>query len=208
MPAIGNVTGVQWTADNTIVYQEISPDGKTRDIKSAAVGSLPRTLWRDRDERWWSPTGRDSKLVVSPDGRTLAFVSDRTGWIHVYVIPIDATSESQARQLTSGNYGTGLGNWSPDSKRLAYHHSVSGNQMERFIDVVDVASGKSERAVTARGVNLDPVFSPSGTQLLFQRTDVENSLDLYVADLGAVSMPAPVDRFDAGWVEQSGYSDS
>jgi dipeptidyl aminopeptidase/acylaminoacyl peptidase len=104
-------------------------------------------------------------------------------------MPVDATSESQAKQLTSGNYLAGLGNWSPDSKRIAYHHSVSGNQMERFIDVVDVSSGKSERTVTARGVNLDPVFSPNGTQLVFQRTDVENSLDLYVADLGGTGTP-------------------
>ena len=53
--------------------------------------------------------------------------------------------------------------------------------MERFIDVVDVATGKSEPIVTARGVNLDPLFSPDGQSLVFQRTDVENSLDLYTS---------------------------
>ncbi len=182
---IGNVSGVQWTADNTIVYQEVAPDGKTREIKRTSVGTVPRTLWRDHDERWWSPTARDSKLLVSPDGRSLAFVSDRTGWIHIYVIPVDATSSTQARQLTSGNYGAGLGSWSPDGKRIAYHHSVDGNQMERFVDVVDLATGKSEPLVTAHGVNLDPLFSPNGSQVLFQRTDVENSLDLYVAEARA-----------------------
>jgi dipeptidyl aminopeptidase/acylaminoacyl peptidase len=187
VPAIGNVTNVQWTAENALLYQELSPDGKTREIKIVSAGALPRTLWRDADERWWSPTGRDSKLLVSPDGRSLAFVSDRTGWIHVYVIPVDATSESQAKQLTSGNFGAGLGNWSPDSRRIAYHHSVAGNQMERFIDVVDVASGKSEAVVSTRGVNLDPAFSPGGDQIVFQRTDVENSLDLYVAEARAGS---------------------
>lgn len=180
IPTIGNVSNVQWTGDGTVVYQEVSPDGKTREIKVASVGVQPRTLWRDRDERWWSPTGRDSRLLVSPDGTSLAFVSDRSGWIHVYVMPINATSESQAKQLTSGSYGTGIGNWSPDSKRLAYHHSAAGNQMERFISVVDVAAGKSDAVVTARGVSLDPVFSPDGARLVFQHTDVESSLDLYV----------------------------
>jgi dipeptidyl aminopeptidase/acylaminoacyl peptidase len=213
VPAVGNVSGLQWTADNTLVYQEITPDGKTREIKSTSVGTLPRTLWRDHDDRWWSPTGRDTKLLVSPDGRSLAFVSDRTGWIHVYVMPVDATSESQAKQLTTGDFGVGLGSWSPDSKRLAYHHSVSGNQMERFIDVVDVASGRNDRAVTARGVNLDPLFSPSGTQLVFQRTDVENSLDLYVADVGAAatlvrlsdSMPAGLNKADLAVPQQVSF---
>ena len=78
VPTIGNVTGVQWTAHGSIVYQEQSPDGKTREIKTAAVGTLPKVLWRDYDEKWWSPTNRDSRLVVSPDGKMLTFVSDRT----------------------------------------------------------------------------------------------------------------------------------
>jgi Tol biopolymer transport system component len=102
-------------------------------------------LWRDRDERWWSPTGRDSKLLVSPDGKSIAFVSDRTGWIHLYVTAVDAASETDARALTSGRFGSGLGSWSSDSRRIAYHHSAVDNQMERFIDVVDVATATASR---------------------------------------------------------------
>lgn len=204
IPTLGNATGTQWTADGSLVFQEGSPNGKTREIKSVAVGGVPRTLWRDHDERWYSPTGRDSKLLVSPDGKSIAFVSDRTGWIHVYVIPASAASESQAKQLTSGNYGAGLGSWSADSRRIAYHHSVAGNQMEKFIDVVDVATGQSERVVTAHGVNLDPLFSPDSADLVFQRTDVENSLDFYVAPVRAEarlvrlsdSMPAGLNKAD------------
>lgn len=199
IPTVGSVSGAQWAGDGSVIYQELSPDGKTREIKKASVTSAPRTLWRDRDERWWSPTGRDSKILVSPDGKSVAFVSDRSGWIHVYVMPVDAASEEQARQLTTGNFGTGLGAWSPDSTRIAYHHSAPENQMERFIDVVDVHSGKSEAVVTARGVNLDPMFSPDGTQLVFQRSDVENSLDLYVSPARGANTPVRLsDSMPAG----------
>ncbi len=201
---VGATSGAQFAADGTLVYQELSADGKTREIKSTRVGSLPRVLWRDRDEKWWSPTNRDAKLLVSPDGKLLAFVSDRTGWIHVYVMPLDGTSESQARQLTKGDFGAGLGSWSPDSRKLAYHHSAAGNQMERFVDVVDVTTGANESIVAGRGVNLDPLFAPDGQTLVYQRTDVENSLDLYAvaARAGATptrlsdSMPAGLNKRD------------
>ena len=204
MPTMGSTSGAQFAGDGSLVYQELSPDGKTREIKVARVGSLPRVLWRDRDDKWWSPTNRDVKLLVSPDGKSLAFVSDRTGWIHVYVIPIDATSESQARQLSKGDFGAGLGSWSPDSTKLAFHHSAAGNQMERFVDVATVATGAIEPVVTTRGVNLDPLFAPDGRTLVYQRTDVENSLDLYAvaARAGAApvrlsdSMPSGLDKSD------------
>src|SRR5207344_2539325 len=134
----------------------------------------------------------------------VAFVSDRTGWIHVYVMPVTATAESQARQLTRGDYLAGLGSWSADSTRIAYHRSAAGNQMERFVDVVDVATGKSEAIVTQHGVNYDPSFSPDGSTLVFHRTDVENSLDLYTVAARAQSrlvrlsdsMPAGLDQAD------------
>ena len=161
-------------------------------------------MWKDQDDRWFSPTGRDSKVLVSPDGKSVAFVSDRSGWLHLYVMPVNATSESQAKQLTNGDYLAGLGGWSPDSTRLAYHRSVAGNQMERFVDIVEVASGKTEQIVTDHGVSYDPAFSPDGASLVFHRTDVENSLDLYTVAARpqsafvrlSDSMPAGLDKAD------------
>jgi len=204
VPTVGNANSAQWMANGSVVYQETSPDGKTREIKSVAAGGLPRTLWKDYDERWFSPTARDSKLLVSPDGNSIAFVSDRTGWIHIYVIPANASSESQAKQLTSGGYLAGLGAWSPDSRHIVYHHSVAGNQYERFIDVLDVTTGKSEPVVTEHGVNFEPLFSPDAASIVYQRTDPENSLDLFVAPAKpnsksvrlSDSMPAGLNKAD------------
>ncbi|HTK28583.1 MAG TPA: prolyl oligopeptidase family serine peptidase [Vicinamibacterales bacterium] len=188
IPVVGNPTAVQFAADGALVWAEGSADGKTRTIKAWSAGAV-RTLWRDHDDRWFSPTARDSKVLVSPDGRSVAFVSDRTGWLQVYVIPVDAAAEAQAKQLTTGNALAGLGGWSADSRRIAYHRSAAGNQMERFIDVVDVATGRSEPIVTEHGVSLDPVFSPDGSTLVFQRSDVENSLDLYAVAARPQSRP-------------------
>ena len=179
IPIVGNVSSVQFAADGSLVWAEGSANGKTREIKTWRPGAIPRTLWRDVDDRWFSPTGRDSRVLVSPDGKSVAFISDRSGWIHLYVIPVNATAESQAKQLTNGGYLAGLGSWSPDSTRIAYHRSETGNQLERFVNVVNVGTGVTEAIVTAHGVNYDPSFSPDGSTLVFHRTDVENSLDLY-----------------------------
>jgi len=203
IPVAGNPNSVQFTADGSLLWAEGSATGKTREIKVWKGGST-RALWKDVDDRWFSPTGRDSKVLVSPDGKLVAFISDRSGWIHIYVMATDATSESQAKQLTTGGYLAGLGSWSADSTRIAYHRSEAGNQYERFINVVDVRTGVSEPIVTTRGVNYDPSFSPDGSQLVFHRTDIENSLDLYSAPVRARatplrlsdSMPAAINKAD------------
>ena len=202
IPTVGNARNAQFTADGSILYEEISPDRKTRELKVTAVGGIPRTIWRDDDDRWYSPHRRDSKLLVSPDGESVAFVSDREGWVHLYVMPVDATSEKEATQLTSGDYLSALGSWSADSNRLAYHHGLDGNPMERFIDIVDVTTGETETIVAENGVNLDPAFSPDGTTLVYSRTDAQNSLDLFsvATERGSNSvrlsdsMPAGMDR--------------
>lgn len=212
IPAVGNPNSIQFTADGSLVWAEGSADGKRREIKAWKSGQV-RTLWKDVDERWFSPTGRDSKVLVSPDGKSIAFVSDRSGWIHVYVIPADATSESQAKQLTTGGFLAGLGSWSADSTKIAYHRSEAGNQYERFINIVDVRTGATQPIVTTRGVNFEPALSPDGNQVVFQRTDVENSLDLYVAPTRAQaamtrltnSMPDGINKADFSPVTAVSY---
>jgi dipeptidyl aminopeptidase/acylaminoacyl peptidase len=171
-------TSMQWAAGPSIVHEEFSADHKTMEIKITSLAGGTHTLWKDHDSAWISPA--DGAMdVTSPDGKWLAFISDRTGWPHLYVIPTDANSETQAKQISAGNFGDGYAAWSPDSKRIAYAHSADGNQMERFVSIATVASGKIEPIVTARGVNRDPSFSPDGSMLVYERSAVEHPLEVY-----------------------------
>ena len=171
-------TAMQWAAGPSIVHEEFSPDHQTMEIKVTSLSGESRTLWKDHDPAWISPA--DGAMdVASPDGKWLAFISDRSGWPHLYVIPTDATSETQAKQISSGNFGDGYAAWSSDSKRLAYAHSTEGNQMERFISIANVATGKIEPIVTAHGVNRNPSFSPDGSWLAYERSAIEHPLEVY-----------------------------
>jgi dipeptidyl aminopeptidase/acylaminoacyl peptidase len=177
-------TEMQWAAGPSIIHVEYSPDHKNMEIKSTSVSGETRTLWKDHDSAWISPAD-GAEDVTSPDGKWLAFISDRSGWPHLYVIPVDATSESQAKQISKGNFGDGYAAWSPDSTRIAFAHSADGNQGERFISIASIATGRIEAAVTQPGVNRAPAFSPDGASLLYERSAVEHPLEIYSVALRA-----------------------
>ncbi|QNI30287.1 prolyl oligopeptidase family serine peptidase [Alloacidobacterium dinghuense] len=181
-------TDKQWAAGPSIVHEEFSPDHKTMELKVTSLSGESRTLWKDHDPAWIS-SADGAMDVTSPDGKWIAFISDRSGWPHLYVIPIDATSESQARQISKGNFGDGYAAWSPDSKRIAFTHSAEGNQMERFISVASVDDGRIEPIVTQHGVNRAPEFSPDGTMLVYERSAVEHPLEVYSISAKAGSEP-------------------
>jgi dipeptidyl aminopeptidase/acylaminoacyl peptidase len=148
------------------------------ELKVTTLSGETRTLWKDHDDAWISPAD-GAEDSVSPDGKLAAFISDRSGWPHLYTIPVDATSEAQARQISHGSFGDGYAAWSPDSTRLAFAHSADGNQMERFISIASIASGLVEPIVTAHGVNRAPAFSPDGSMLVYERSAVEHPLEVY-----------------------------
>jgi dipeptidyl aminopeptidase/acylaminoacyl peptidase len=185
----GGASGrIQWGAGPAIVHDEYSGDRKTREIVVTSVTGESHVVWKDYDPAWYSPAN-GPRTVTSPDGKMIAFISDRTGWAHAYVTPVDATSESQAKQLSKGDFGDGYISWAPDSKRIVYAHSAVGNQMERFLSIATVANGKIEAAVAAHGVNYDAVFSPDGTKLAYLRSAVEHPQEVYMASTVSGSTP-------------------
>ncbi len=66
--------------------------------------------------------GSHSSPAWSPDGKDLAFISDRgEDGSQVWVLPTDG---GEARQVTRGKGGAGNPVWSPDGTRLAFSRSV------------------------------------------------------------------------------------
>ena len=74
---------------------------------------------------------------LSPDGRRLAFVSNRSGRLALWVAAADGSSPQQLSDLDADV--TGFPRWSPDSRWIAFH--ASAPNQERQIYLVDVAEG-------------------------------------------------------------------
>jgi WD40-like Beta Propeller Repeat len=117
-----------------------SPDGRTLYWMSNCSGNVD--LYRaDLSYRFENSYGVDAFLVnqrqltnspgndryprVSPDGRQLAFASDREGQEEIYLISaVDGTGE---RRLTSNSAADNAPSWSADGQRLAFASNRDGD---------------------------------------------------------------------------------
>jgi tricorn protease len=78
---------------------------------------------------------RERDITWSPDGRWVAYLSDRSGEYDVYVRPGDGSGEER-RVTEDGGIWRFTPRWSPDSKKLAF------GDKNRKLRYLDVQSGK------------------------------------------------------------------
>jgi len=97
----------------------------------------------------------------SPDGKRIAFQSDRDGVFHIYLMDGDG---GNVRQLTSGTADDRHAAWSPDGKLLAVD---SGSSTRREIWTVDVSSGTKKQITSLGAVASFPSWSPDGARVAF-----------------------------------------
>ncbi len=101
---------------------------------------------------------------MSPDGRRLFFVSDRSGWFEVWVCAYPEASD--CRQMTSFRQGyVGSPSWSPDSQRIAFDARVDGNA---DVYVVRADGGQPVRLTHETSVESKPTWSGDGRWIYFR----------------------------------------
>lgn len=172
----------QWLDPSRLLLQRVTENVKTREVVVAdAETGRTETLHRDVDDKWWSVTYLNPEPIPSPDGSRIAFISDRDGWDHLYVMP---SRGGPPVQVTNGQYEVSRLAWSPDGTRVAFDTNEGGHPGTRHIAVAtlgdDLSAAPVRPLTNGRGTNTEPRWSPDGTHLLYQHTDPRNSADLYV----------------------------
>ena len=111
-------------------------------------------------------TNRDPR--PSPDGRWIAFASDRSGhndWkrMDIWVMP---SSGGEARLLTPETEDSheSAPAWSPDGTRIAF---VSNRSGWRNIGVVDIETGHTRMLTSSEWDEYNPQWSPDGSTIAF-----------------------------------------
>lgn len=124
----------------------------------------------------------------SPDGRTVLFISERTGTRELWLFE-RATGET--RQLTSiAGDALRKARWSPDGRRVAVNVARDGWLQ---VVVVDVASGLQRQVTPAGGHHRLGHWSADGSSLFYSR---ERGAQWQIAKVGldgtgAVDIPVP-----------------
>ena len=162
-----------------------------------------------------------------PDGKSIAFVSDRDGKQQLYLLPVDG---GEARQLTEAKRGIGGGfAWSLDGSKIAfsavpavepidlgkepyrvdrmvYRFDAIGylDQTVQDIIVLDPRSGETRQLSNDRTNNVNLRWSPDGSEILYDATMRADAALAMIPDLMTVDLDGNRKPILQGWASIEG----
>jgi dipeptidyl aminopeptidase/acylaminoacyl peptidase len=190
-PLTPELTLMRWSISDL----HLSPDGN----RLAMVVSEPakpsgqrRNIWiysfEDHLLRPFTGSPKsDSRPRWSPDGRTLAFLSNREGSSQIYLIPLDG---GEARPLTESKTGIASFEWAPDGQRIVLETTaprteeeekkekekddarLAGRPEERtLLLIMDIESRTFRTLIQGAWRIGDYAWMPDGASLILSATD-------------------------------------
>ncbi len=184
-PAGEEVAGLGDPAD---FQQEVrlSPDGRSAAVVIPDATSGTNDIWifdvaRQVRSRFTFDVGAEISPVWSPDGRQIAFASDREGrHFGLYVKDVGATTPERTLHVSDDDAFPA--SWSPDGRWLAYLKTDRDVDATGGSDIwlMPVAEGGEPRPlIQARFVEIAVAFSPDGRWLAYASNE-SGRFEVYV----------------------------
>jgi eukaryotic-like serine/threonine-protein kinase len=133
-----------------------------RDIN---IWRAPGPNSKKKDEppiRLIASTQKDDGMQYSPDGKRIAFTSDRSGNYEIWVAASDGHNPVQLTNF--GGAHTGTPRWSPDGTRIAFDSRPDG---QSSVYVIDLDGSHLRRVTEGRSEDILPSWSGDGRWIYF-----------------------------------------
>jgi dipeptidyl aminopeptidase/acylaminoacyl peptidase len=178
-----------WSDDGAVgVLHVRAVDNKDRWMLAFDPATAKGTvLHHEHDDAWVHWFGGDDAAGFVPNTRTLWFLSEHTGWMHLYTL--DAEKGGTPRAITSGNWEVGGASTSDDGKSF-YFTGSRDSLYELHLYRVPVGGGTIAKVTTQPGWH-SAVASPDGKVLADVYSYTNKPHDLYVNGVKVTEGPAP-----------------
>jgi dipeptidyl aminopeptidase/acylaminoacyl peptidase len=166
-----------WTPDGKrIVYVRLDDRWLNHEILVADLDGTSRPVVKDTDFFDYGAGATFGYPQISPDGSTILFRSQRSGWINYWTVPLAGGTPHLLAAEAANQNGA---HWSPDGRSILYLSLWNGMQDLRVVS----ASGGTPRVLVkpdSAGYVNNAMWSPDGARISYTLESPTAPADLYV----------------------------